>query len=230
MEKQFWFKSWELEGHYTSFHRKDIHPYALRHLPPHMLEGRSVFVPLCGKTLDMLYFSKFARCVIGVEIVEKAIIQFFEENNLTYQRFGDRFVSGNITIFCRDMFSLTAEHLGPIDIVYDRASLVALPYDMRMRYLQTLESLTSVGTLLFLNTLEYEPTLPSPPFSINPDEVASYFPNYLIQHVEQPMLPNHGMVRKFSLSFLIEHGFTMHKLYDAPTELYTQTISDSALV
>lgn len=216
MEKAFWFNSWELEGHYTSFHRKDIHPYAIKYLPPFALEGQTVFVPLCGKSLDLLYFSRFATRVIGVEIVEKAIIQFFEENQLAYRQIGSRFVSGNITILCRDFFSLNREDVGAFDIVYDRASLVALPSAMRMRYLQTLEWLTPVGTLSLLNTLEYGPILPSPPFSIAPADVMGYFPNYAIDHVESPTLPNHGMVKKFNLSYLKEHGFMMRKLYDSP--------------
>lgn len=207
--------SWELEGPYTSFHRKDIHPYLIKHLPPFSLEGKSVFVPLCGKSVDMIYFSHFANRVIGVEIVEKAVLQFFSENQLTYRRIGDRFISGNITIFCCDLFSLTPDDLGPIDVVYDRASLVALPDAMRMRYLQTLEELTPVGALTFLNTVEYAPTMPTPPFSISPRDVLWYFPNYVIDHVESPVLPNHGMVRKFNLSFLIEHGFLMRKLYNS---------------
>ncbi|MVM38875.1 thiopurine S-methyltransferase [Spirosoma sp. HMF3257] len=227
MEKAFWFNSWELEGHYTSFHRKDIHPYLPKHLSPFSLEGQSVFVPLCGKSLDMLYFSRFANRVIGVEIVEKAVHQFFQENLLPYKQIGRRFVSGNITIFCCDLFTLTPDDLGTIDIVYDRASLVALPYPMRMRYLQTIERLTPVGALNFLNTLEYAPALPTPPFSITPSEVANYFPNYAIEHVESPELPNHGMVRKFNLSFLIEHGFMMRKLYDSPVHIDEEALAET---
>ncbi|QJW91149.1 thiopurine S-methyltransferase [Spirosoma taeanense] len=216
MEKSFWFKSWELEGHYTSFHHKEVHSYVLKHLPPFALEGKSIFVPLCGKSLDMLYFSHFASRVVGVELVEKAIVQFFEENQLPYVQRGSRFTSGNITIFCCDLFTMNAGDIGPIDLVYDRASLVALPQPMRMCYLQTLERLIPVDALLFLNTLEYAPALPSPPFSISTEEVKAYFPNYVIDHVESPTLPNHGMVHKFRLSYLIEHGFLMRKLYDAP--------------
>jgi thiopurine S-methyltransferase len=227
MEKAFWFNSWELEGHYTSFHRKDIHPYIVKHLPPFSLEGKSVFVPLCGKSIDMLYFSHFAQRVVGVELIEKAVLQFFDENQRPYKRFGNRFVSGNLTIFCCDLFSLTTEDLGPIDIVYDRASLVALPHPMRMRYLQTLEQLTPVGALTFLNTVEYAPTLPSPPFSISPGDVSTYFPNYVIDHVESPILPNHGMVRKFNLSFLIEHGFLMRKLYNSPVHIDVEELAEA---
>lgn len=218
MDAQFWFKSWELEGHHTSFHRRDIHPYLVEHLPPEDLAGQLVFVPLCGKSLDLLYFSQFAEQVIGVEIVEKAVVQFFHENQLPYKRLGNRFVSGNITIFCDDMFALTPDEVGPIDLVYDRASLVALPYPMRMKYLKKLEELTQPGTTYFLNTLEYAPTMATPPFSISPDEVRGYFTNYAITHVESPELPNHGMVRKYGLSYLIEHGFVMQKLYNIDFE------------
>lgn len=216
MDKAFWFNSWELEGPYTSFHRNDIHPYILKYLPPYSLEGQTVLVPLCGKSLDLLYFSRFARQVIGIELVEKAIIQFFDENHLAYRQIGSRFVSGNITIFCRDFFTMTATEIGPIDIVYDRASLVAMPRKMRMRYLQTIERLTPVGALNFLNTVEYGPVLETPPFSVSPEKVSNYFSNYVIDHVESQPQPNHPMVRKFNVSFLTEHGFVMRKLYDSP--------------
>lgn len=214
MEAQFWVKSWESEGHYTSFHRRDVHPYLLQHLPPATLAGQTVLVPLCGKTLDLMYFSKFAGRVIGVELVEKAVLQFFQENDIPYQRCGNRFVSGNLTIICGDFFALTPKALGNIDLVYDRASLVALPCPMRMHYLQKLEELTKPGTTYFLNTLEYAPTMATPPFSIDPTDVGRYFSNYAIRHVESPVLPNHGMVRKYGLRFLIEHGFIMKKLYN----------------
>ncbi|WP_128547874.1 thiopurine S-methyltransferase [Larkinella soli] len=215
MEKQFWAESWELEGHYTSFHRRDVHPYVLKHLTPYALMDKSVFVPLCGKSIDLVYFSQFAERVVGVELVEKAILRFFEENHLAYEKKGERYVSGNLTIFCKDLFALTPEDIGEIDIVYDRASLVALPLPMRVEYLQKMEELTSPGTLYFLNTLEYAPTMDNPPFSIAPDDVYGYYPNYLIEHVESPELPNHGMVRKHNLYYLKEHGFMMRKLHDA---------------
>ncbi|GAA4467983.1 thiopurine S-methyltransferase [Nibrella saemangeumensis] len=224
MEKQFWFKSWELEGHYTSFHRRDIHPFVMEHLTPEVLTGKSIFVPLCGKAVDMVYFSLYAERVIGVEIVEKAVFQFFDENKLSYERIGNRFVSGNITIFCADMFTLTPEEVGEIDLVYDRASLVALPFSMRMNYLRKLEELTQPGCIYFLNTLEYAPTMDTPPFSIPPAEVERYFSNYAINHVESSLQPNHGMVHKFGLEYLIEHGFMMQKLYGARRSLTTESV------
>lgn len=213
-------------GHYTSFHRKDIHPFVIKHLTPEVLAGKTIFVPLCGKAVDMLYFGLYAERVIGVEIVEKAVLQFFAENDLAYKRIGNKFVSGNITIFCTDFFTLDKEAIGEIDVIYDRASLVALPYSMRMNYLRKLEELTEPGCLYFLNTLEYAPTLDTPPFSISPAEVDRYFSNYAIVHVESSLQPNHGMVRKFGLSYLIEHGFMMQKLHKAPRRFPAEAVNN----
>ncbi|MEZ4904813.1 MAG: hypothetical protein R2822_25215 [Spirosomataceae bacterium] len=71
MEAKFWFDSWDKGGFYTSFHRKDIHPFVLNHLTPEELTGKTILVPLCGKSLDMMYLATFAEKVIGVEIVER---------------------------------------------------------------------------------------------------------------------------------------------------------------
>ena len=103
----------------------------------------------------------------------------------------------------------------PIDLVYDRASLVALPLPMRMQYINKINELLPVGSQQFINTLEYAPLLPEPPFSITPEEVAHYYgANYAIQHLEAPELPEHRMVQKFNLRFLKEHGFLLTKVGD----------------
>lgn len=213
MEASFWFKSWDLGGFYTSFHRSDIHPYVLQYMNPESIEGKNILVPLCGKTVDMIYLSRFANRVIGVEIVEKAIIQFFEENNLTYNQLDEEtYISGNITILKTDFMALSKERIGEIDWVLDRASLVALPFEMRTEYIRTLDRITDVGTKQLIITLEYFPLINSAPFCIKPTEVEEYYAaGHVINHVEQPNLPNHGMVRKWGLEYLIEHGFVLIK-------------------
>ena len=220
MEASFWFKSWELGGFYTSFHRKDIHPYVLNYMTPENITGKNVLVPLCGKTVDMLYLSQFANKVIGVELVEEAIIQFFQENRLPFYKLdNETFVSGNITLLKKDFMALTSQEIGPIDWVLDRASLVALPYEMRIDYLRTLDRLTTIGTQTLLITLEYFPLINSAPFSIDEQEVEQYYGlGHIINHVEQPSLPNHGMVRKWNLDFLIEHGFVLTKYMEVVLE------------
>ncbi|WP_420148035.1 thiopurine S-methyltransferase [Spirosoma sp.] len=216
MEEIFWFNSWEVNRNHPGFFRQDIHPYIIKYLTPFSLEGKSVFVPLCGKSLDLLYFSHFAFRVVGVEISERTVQQFFAETKRSYKRIGNRFISGNLTIFCCDFFGLTSADLGAIDVVYDRASLAALPPSLRMRYRQVLEQLTPVGALNFLNTPEYDAVKSAGVLSgMAHDAVASYYPNYVIDHVERPTVSNQETLRSRSLPQ--EHAFLMHKLYDTTT-------------
>lgn len=213
MEASFWIKSWELGGFYTSFHRKDIHPYVLEYMTPEEIENKNILVPLCGKTVDMLYLAQFAQKVIGVELVEEAILQFFSENNLSYQKVDDEtYISGNIILLKKDFMSLTNQEIGTIDWIYDRASLVALPLEMRKDYLKAIDRLSDIGTKQLIITLEYFPLINSAPFSIPVEEVNEYYgEGHIIRHVESPNLPNHGMVRKWNLAYLIEHGFITTK-------------------
>jgi thiopurine S-methyltransferase len=212
MEPQFWIDSWNLGGSKTSFHRRDIHPYVLEHLPPSALRGKRVLVPLCGKTLDMAYFREHAAHVIGVELVEQAVLQFFAEQSLPFTRWGNRFEAERLTLVCGDFFSLTPEDTGRLDLVYDRAALVALPLPMRRRYVAKIEELLPIGGRQLINTLEYAPLLPEPPFSISPSEVLSYYAaTHSFAHLESALVPDHGMVRKYGLQSLREHAFLLTK-------------------
>ena len=232
MKASFWYNSWELGGFHTSFHRKDIHPYVLQYMTPDEIEGKNILVPLCGKSIDMLYLAQYANKVIGVELVEEAIHQFFYENNLQVVRPDDTtYVSGNITIYRRDFMALTPQETGPIDWILDRASLVALPYDMRVQYLETIERLSHIGTQQLVITLEYFPLLASAPFSITPAEIREYYGRrHIIRHVESPGLPNHGMVRRWKLEFLIEHGFLLTKYANGHIAKanYTNMVAETA--
>jgi thiopurine S-methyltransferase len=214
MQPQFWLESWEREGTATSFHRQDIHPYVVRYATPEMLRGKRVLVPLCGKTNDLLWFAQHAEHVIGIELAEKAIIQFFEQNGLAYTKTADgRYESDRITMLHRDIFEVTLADVGHIDLVYDRAALVALPLNLRLNYVKKLDELLAVGGQQLVVTLEYAPVMAQPPFSITPDETCAYYATrYAIEHIEQPERPEHRMIPKFGLSFLKEHGFRLTKL------------------
>lgn len=214
MQTEFWVNSWEREGTYTSFHRSDIHPYVIQYAPKEYLEGKRVFVPLCGKTNDILWFARYADEVVGVELVEKPIVQFFTQNDLPYRKFNDgRYVSGNITLMNRNLFELTVEEVGRLDLVYDRASLIAFPTDMRQQYIAKLHELMPLGSQQLLNTLEYYPLLPEPPFSVTLEDVRRYYgAHFDINHVEKPLRPDHRMISKFGLEYLIEHAFILTRV------------------
>ena len=151
--------------------RTDFHQTAVNRLlaqfwpgldPGH---GSRVFVPLCGKSLDMLWLAEQGHRVIGVELSAVAVRAFFKENQLRpVRRRVGKFTlwrSGRLTILCGDYFSLTAADLGAVDIVYDRAALTALPEDIREQYVSQLQRLVPpTATILLLTTedIETEPS------------------------------------------------------------------------
>ncbi|MER7761130.1 hypothetical protein [Streptomyces sp. NPDC097619] len=214
MERQFWIDSWREGGSKTSFHLPAVHPHARHLLDGGFVDGARVLVPLCGKSADMPAFATRAAEVVGVELVDSAVHQFFADNGLEPEEPAPGvFRSGNLTLLHADFFRLTTADLGgPVDLVYDRACLVAFPEDMRERYVAHLTALLDPGARYFLNTLDYLPELPEPPFSVCPDRVRGYFGGHFeIEHVFDEPRPEHRMVEKFGLSRLTEHGFLLRR-------------------
>lgn len=216
MEAQFWFDSWEQGGSKTSFHRPDLHPYVTEYCTPEFLAGKRILIPLCGKTNEIAWFQQYADHVIGVELVQTAIQQYFDEHPQAYTKDGNRYEAERLTIINDDLFSLTVEDVGYIDFVYDRASLIAFPLDMRMEYLSKMDALTPIGCQTMLITLEYFPLLQEPPFSVDFEAVQNYYEeNHQIEHFAKPVREGHGMQRKFNLEYVIEHGFMLTKTHES---------------
>ncbi|MEL6460787.1 MAG: thiopurine S-methyltransferase [Cyanobacteria bacterium J06621_15] len=215
---EFWLESWEAGGTKTSFHRPDVHPYIKNYIPDYFLRGQRVLIPLCGKDNALMWYRERAAHVVGIELSSIAIEQFFEEHNLAYEKTIDgRYEADNITIFNRDIFDLKSADIGKIDLVYDRAALVALPEDLRQRYRQKIDEFMYVGSKCLLITLEFQPYLGAkPPFSITPQEVQSYYGDkYIIDHIKEEEQPQHRMVEKFNLNYLKEHAFFLTKITDS---------------
>ncbi|CAG0910721.1 unnamed protein product, partial [Cyprideis torosa] len=118
--------------------------------------------------------------VIGIELSPVAAEQFFAENALipTVSKQGEFAVwdCDGITILVGDFFHLTPSDLGKIDAVYDRASLIALPPEMRPDYVKHIHSLLDDGTQTLLVTMEYDQSqMNGPPFSVHEEEVRALY-------------------------------------------------------
>ena len=141
------------------FHQSTVNDLLTRFWPSLAEEkGSRVFVPLCGKSLDILWLAKQGHEVIGVELSPIAVRDFFKENHLqpTKRKMGKftRWTHGNISILCGDFFSLGKADLGHIDSVYDRAALTALPEDIRRLYVAQMRRIVPDGSKVFLLTIE----------------------------------------------------------------------------
>ncbi len=174
-----WLKFWE--NNETNWHGDKITQELVEYFELFELEPRDkVFVPLCGKSLDMLYIMNQGFSVVGVEISEIGVRQFFRENDLTYKitRVDDfnLYSSENLEIYCGDFFSLTSKHLNNVKAVLDSKSLIALEPDLRQKYVKYLNDIISVGARILLVTLQYpQHQMSGPPFSVDKSEVESLF-------------------------------------------------------
>lgn len=179
MEHQFWLERWEQNQ--IGFHQNEINEYLSSHWEElGLAPGAPVFVPLCGKSLDMLWLRQQGHPVFGIELSEKAVTAFFEENAITVKvvrgPYHVDYLADDLKLRAGDFFALQAEDLQGVSAVYDRASLIALPPSMRLDYAQHMASLLQPGAHILLITMEYPAgALEGPPFSVDEDEVHKLF-------------------------------------------------------
>ncbi|KAF1048673.1 MAG: Thiopurine S-methyltransferase [Herbaspirillum frisingense] len=175
MEAEFWLERWR-EGR-THFHQARVTPLLQKYWPQLALPaGSTVLVPLCGKSLDMLWLADQGHKVLGVELSQLAIDQFFAENGLTPRVHesaqGKHYTAGGIEIICGDIFTLEDATLAACAGAYDRAALIALPPEMRPRYAEQVYGRLPAGARSIVITLEYaQEQMDGPPFSVAEDEV-----------------------------------------------------------
>lgn len=176
MNTDFWLKKWE-EGE-IRFHQSKYHP-ALEKFGSRFTEG-TILVPLCGKSLDMIYLSSIGHDVIGVELSPIACRDFFVENGL---QFTEKKISGftvfqgdAMTLWCGDFFNLPQDVWDQVTGVYDRAALVALPEDLRQNYAAEFFQRKKNKIEILLVSFEYpNDTIKGPPFSVPEAEIKSIY-------------------------------------------------------
>ncbi len=179
MKHDFWLERWEQNQ--IGFHQVEINQYLTNHWAElGLARGDRVFVPLCGKSLDMLWLREQGQLVLGNELSAKAVEAFFSDNKqsavVSEEPPFSRYAMEGLEILAGDFFALTRAKLGDVSAVYDRAALIALPPEMRKAYACHISSLLQEGAHILLVTMEYPSgTLEGPPFSVSEEEVHALF-------------------------------------------------------
>lgn len=182
MDPNFWLERWRANE--IGFHQTEFNPHLTEHWPSvPCAPGSEVFVPLCGKSRDLLWLAGQGHRVLGVEISPLAVQTFFEENRLQAERTQvpdfEHWRYGDITVLAGDFFDLQPTQLARVGCVYDRASLIALPPDLRADYVRHLMATLPGGAPILLVTLEYpQHEMQGPPFSVSEQEVQQRFGEY----------------------------------------------------
>ncbi|EFG84328.1 Thiopurine S-methyltransferase [Novacetimonas hansenii ATCC 23769] len=174
----FWHAKWQRNE--IGFHEPQPNMLLIGYFSQlHLPTGARIFVPLCGKSLDIHWLLARGYHVSGIELSHIAVQQLFAELGLspciTPMGVLKRYEAGHLCIFVGDFFDLTPQFLGHVDGVYDRAALIALPAHLRQRYAKHLVAITNSAPELLI-CLHYEQSCRAgPPFSVDEAEVRQHY-------------------------------------------------------
>ncbi|XP_003416503.1 thiopurine S-methyltransferase isoform X1 [Loxodonta africana] len=209
-----WQEKWV--KHNISFHQEEGHRLLKKHLDAFCNDGSTlrIFFPLCGKAVEMRWFADLGHSVVGVEISELAIREFFTEQNLSYSEEpipeipGAKVFkssSGNISLYCCNIFDLPRANIGQFDRFWDRGALVAINPGDRQRYADTMLSLTRKEFRYFLCVVSYDPTKhPGPPFYVPYAEIKRLFGTALSIHCLESVDAFEERHRNWGIDYLFE--------------------------
>ncbi|MEO1111348.1 MAG: thiopurine S-methyltransferase [Pseudomonadota bacterium] len=178
MEPTFWEDRW-LEGK-TAFHEGAVNIHLERHFSMLKLEpGSHVFLPLCGKTADIDWLLAQGCRVSGSELSAQAVAAVFERLKITPEvedvRGLRRYSGPGLDLWQGDFFALQKADLGPVDAVYDRAALVAMPPSMRGGYVDHLRRLCGPVPQVLV-TYDYDQTrMEGPPFAVPETDIRAHY-------------------------------------------------------
>ena len=175
---EFWHARWQSQN--IGWHRAMFNDLLVKHWPKlNAVEDGKVLVPLCGKSLDMLWLAKQGYSVIGIDMVEQAVKSFFADNQLEFEsiKIGKhkKFSSQPFTLFHGNILDLEAGVI-QADAWYDRAALIALNPSDRKDYVNQIRQQTKIGAVGLLITFSYpQEQMNGPPFALHDDDVTDLF-------------------------------------------------------
>lgn len=181
MDKQFWHNKWHANE--IGFHLPDVHPLLKKFAGTIFASKPNVFVPLCGKSQDLIFLQSLGGDIVGSELSDIAIKAFYQESfsqpeleiKKDESRGFFRYQYSHITILAGDFFKLNKNDIQPSNYVYDRAALVALPHELRIKYVKQLRAILTKASMLLIS-LDYQQSVASgPPFSVDEKEVNQLF-------------------------------------------------------
>jgi thiopurine S-methyltransferase len=182
VQPDFWLNRWATAQ--IGFHQAAVDRHLKAYWPRLMAPARSkVFVPLCGKSLDLMWLRTSGHAVTGVELSPVALESFVMEQGIPARRRVlkgfDVYEADGFALFCGDYFKLTPALLGSVSAVYDRASLISWTPAARESYVKHLTSLTSPGTQTLLIAVEFpQEQMSGPPFPVTRDTIENLYADH----------------------------------------------------
>jgi thiopurine S-methyltransferase len=218
LQPEFWHERWRTGQ--IGFHQSAVDRHLERYWPDLGVASHSrVFVPLCGKSVDLLWLRERGHSVAGVELSAVALESLCMEHGIPAKRRllndFEVYEAENLRLYCGDFFALTPELLGSVPALYDRAALISWKPELREAYVAQVTALTSPGTQTLLITLEYpQAQMSGPPFSVGAGDVNRlYARNHAIQELSKhDVLANEPRLRSRGVTQLYEVCYRLTRL------------------
>lgn len=189
MEKVFWQKKWDSDQ--IGFHQSDYNASMLMYFTEYSNQNKHVLIPLAGKSKDIIWFLNNGFKVTAIEIIPKAVDDFFKESNLEFKKIRNTYTSNNLTFIIGDIFKDIP--LEEFDFIYDRASIIALPSETRLNLVEIYKELINKSTKLYSIFINYDQAqMDGPPFAIDKETFKNYFKDYNHKEID---LNNYTILR-----------------------------------
>jgi thiopurine S-methyltransferase len=220
VEFEFWHERWRQGA--IAFHQPEVNADLQAHWPRLGIpKSAPVFVPLCGKSVDMTWLRAQGHQIVGVEFSELAVAAFFAEQHLepARERAGplERWSAAGYELYVGDFFDLRKDQLAGARSVYDRAALIALPPALRARYARHLSALLDTADKMLLLTMNYpQEQMPGPPFAVSEAEVRALFaPDFEVTKIaSRDALHGELRFQKRGLTWRDEEAYVLERLSD----------------
>lgn len=219
MELSYWQSRWQKDN--TGWHMDVVYPQLPKLWPGLSLKNKArVFVPLCGKSLDIKWLAEQGNHVIGMDVSRKALHELMDIFPQSFSEDSSHgftiYRSESVELWEGDFLKLPAEKIPDPDVIYDKASIIALPPEMRKRYAQKLLEFCGKQTRILLQTFVYNQSeMSGPPFSVDEKEIEQLFGHRfksILLHEESKLEELSKFERRGLSSYLIEKVYLLKPL------------------
>jgi thiopurine S-methyltransferase len=198
---QYWLDRWDCND-IDGFCQESPNESLVKHFSKFKLNANSTcMIPMCGNSIDIMFFVANKVNVVGIELSEKAAILFFKSHQLQYSVIqGDKYKcyqGDNVSIYVADVFDLPSliKDMPLFDIWYDRGAYIALPDNLRYKYAKMMVEVCSDNIQILLLAMTHDRETQTPPFSISQDEInANFMPHIKFKLIDSQLrkpIPNY---------------------------------------
>lgn len=160
--------------------------------------GMRIFVPLCGKAVEMKWLVDHGHKVVGLEAAPVPCKAFFEENGIPYNVkemkgiHGEKYESldHNIVIYSCDFFLFTADICGEFDGIWDSGGLNSMDVEDREAYIRRIRTLMGKGCVNLTEFVNFDKSMVDITWSMTKEELQKVFgEGFIVEDLNEMAAP-----------------------------------------